>query len=266
MNASMNDSHNLAWKFAYVLRGWAPMSILSTYESERRKYAQDLIAFDKIYVTLFSRKPVTKENLKGVSHEQFLKTYQTFGGFTSGIGVHDDQSVLINGNTYPTLVCNMVVGERVAPQDLVCAADSTPYNLQDFLPSDFRFKLLVFTGDFNEPIQTQKIQALVKSLEQPESFLNKCPRERFDITTISRGNKLEFDYRKVPQLLRPHWSKVLLDDTDVSGTIGGKGYAYYGIPDEGAFVVVRPDGYIVMIIPLDGSGEINKYFAGFMNV
>lgn len=266
MNASMNDSHNLAWKFAYVLRGWAPMSILSTYESERRKYAQDLIAFDKIYATLFSRKPVTKENLKGVSHEQFLKTYQTFGGFTSGIGVHDDQSVLINGNTYPTLVCNMVVGERVAPQDLVCAADSTPYNLQDFLPSDFRFKLLVFTGDFNEPIQTQKIQALVKSLEQPESFLNKYPRERFDITTISRGNKLEFDYRKVPQLLRPHWSKVLLDDTDVSGTIGGKGYAYYGISDEGAFVVVRPDGYIVMIIPLDGSGEINKYFAGFMNV
>ena len=30
MNASMNDTHNLAWKLAYVLRGWADISILDT--------------------------------------------------------------------------------------------------------------------------------------------------------------------------------------------------------------------------------------------
>lgn len=64
-NASMGDSHNLgeyslmfiwvvslkcsrkAWKLAYVLRGWANPSLLATYETERRKFAQDLIAFDK---------------------------------------------------------------------------------------------------------------------------------------------------------------------------------------------------------------------------
>ncbi|KAI6106257.1 FAD binding domain-containing protein [Pisolithus croceorrhizus] len=263
MNASMNDSHNLAWKLAYVLRGWAPISILSTYESERRKYALDLVAFDKIYAALFSGKRLTKENMNGVSHERFLK--RTFGGFTSGIGVHYDRSVLVSENMHPTLVRNMVVGERVAPQNFVCAADSTPYNPQDLLPSDFPFKLLVFTGDFNAPIQTQKVEGLVKSLERPDSFLNRYPRERFDIITVSKGNKLEFDYHEIPQLLRPHWSKVFLDDTDVSGTIGGEGYAYYGIPDEGAFVVVRPDGYITMIAPLDGADEINKYLAGFMD-
>lgn len=36
-----------AWKLAYVLRGWAEPSLLKTYEAERRKYAEDLIAFDK---------------------------------------------------------------------------------------------------------------------------------------------------------------------------------------------------------------------------
>ena len=66
-NASMGDSHNLgewfmimltpsfitliffnlAWKIAYVLRGWAGESLLETYEVERRDYAQELIAFDK---------------------------------------------------------------------------------------------------------------------------------------------------------------------------------------------------------------------------
>jgi 2,4-dichlorophenol 6-monooxygenase len=30
MNASMNDGHNLGWKLAYVLRGWADMSLLKT--------------------------------------------------------------------------------------------------------------------------------------------------------------------------------------------------------------------------------------------
>ena len=30
MNASMNDTHNLAWKLTHVLRGWADMSLLKT--------------------------------------------------------------------------------------------------------------------------------------------------------------------------------------------------------------------------------------------
>ena len=73
-----------------VLRGWAHPSILRTvgslivskasahptlvqYESERRKYAQDLIDFDKQFAALFSGKPKTSENDDGVSHEQFMK-------------------------------------------------------------------------------------------------------------------------------------------------------------------------------------------------
>lgn len=57
---------------------------------------------------------------------------------------------------------------------------------------------------------------------------------------------------------------MLIDDTDVTGTVGGRGYAYYGVADEGAIVVVRPDGYIGTIVPLDGVTEIDDYFARFM--
>ena len=42
------------------------------YEFERRKYAQDLINFDKKWSTLFSGKPRSAENLGGVSHEDML--------------------------------------------------------------------------------------------------------------------------------------------------------------------------------------------------
>jgi phenol 2-monooxygenase len=30
MNASMADGHNIGWKIAHVLRGWAKMSLLET--------------------------------------------------------------------------------------------------------------------------------------------------------------------------------------------------------------------------------------------
>lgn len=36
MNTGIQDSHNLAWKIASVVKGIAPPSILNTYETERR--------------------------------------------------------------------------------------------------------------------------------------------------------------------------------------------------------------------------------------
>lgn len=60
--------------------------------------------------------------------------------------------------------------------------------------------------------------------------------------------------------------RVLIDDTDVTNNIGGRGYSYYGIADEGAIVVVRPDGYVGAITPLDGAAEIDEYFAQFMKI
>jgi 2-polyprenyl-6-methoxyphenol hydroxylase-like FAD-dependent oxidoreductase len=40
LNSGVQDAHNLAWKLAYVLRGWASEKLLDTYSSERRPVAQ----------------------------------------------------------------------------------------------------------------------------------------------------------------------------------------------------------------------------------
>lgn len=272
MNASMNDAHNLAWKIALVVRGWADTSLLSTYESERRKYALDLIAFDKKFSTLFSGKPLSEENSDGVSHEQFLKTFQMFGGFTSGIGVHYNPSVAVNDRNQE-LASGLVIGERVPPQKFLRAADAWPFELQDLLPSDFRFKLLVFVGDLSDPIQQAKVESMVTDMQKPESFLNhyatpgkSSVNSRFDVITISQGRKEAFDFLRVPTLLRSHWSKVFIDDIDVTGSFGGQGYSYYGVGPEGALVVVRPDGYVGAIAPLDHVEELDTYFASFMKI
>ena len=43
-NTCVGDAVNLGWKLAAVLRGWAPESLLDSYEAERRPVAQQTIA------------------------------------------------------------------------------------------------------------------------------------------------------------------------------------------------------------------------------
>lgn len=59
--------------------------------------------------------------------------------------------------------------------------------------------------------------------------------------------------------------RVLLDDTDVRGRLGGDGYANYGIDPlaEGVIVVVRPDGYVGAITSFENVHEVEVYFSGF---
>lgn len=268
MNASMNDTHNLAWKIVQVLRGCAKPSILKTYEAERRKYAQDLIDFDKQFAALFSGKPRTSDNQDGVSHEEFLKAFQTFGGFTSGIGVHYSPSVIVN-TKHQKCAKNLIIGERMLPQVFVRAADTRPVEIQDLLPADTRFKILVFLGSTKES-RLMEINTLVNELSLPTSFLRKYPMGgqaslMFDIITIVAGDKQNFNYLSVPVIFRPHWSKVLLDDTDVTGRKGGGAYSRFGIStEEVTFVIVRPDGYVGMIAPAVALEDVHAYFASFL--
>ena len=58
---------------------------------------------------------------------------------------------------------------------------------------------------------------------------------------------------------------MLLDDVDMFGRVGGGGYQHYGLdPLRGALVVVRPDGYVGMVAPLDAVSEAEEYFSSFL--
>ncbi|MGX7668960.1 FAD-dependent monooxygenase [Flavobacterium pedocola] len=65
MNTGLQDAYNLAWKLAFVLKGFAKDSILETYNEERLPFAKWLMSFtdrafnimtsDKWYIALFRR-------------------------------------------------------------------------------------------------------------------------------------------------------------------------------------------------------------------
>ncbi|KAG1771531.1 FAD binding domain-containing protein [Suillus occidentalis] len=267
-----SESLRIAWKLAQVLRGRADISLLKTYELERQKYAQDLIDFDREFSALFSGKPRTSENQEGVTHEQFLEVeaFQASGGFSSGIGVHYMPSAIVD-TIHQGCAPNIIIGERMLPQIFVRAADARPVEIQDMLPADTRFKLLLFVGLLT-PEQLAKVRGFAEELELPTSFLQKYnyPAEgkaqsMFDIISITAGHKDDVNFLDLPPTFRTHWSKVLIDDMDVTGRLGGGAYARFGIDEtEITMVVVRPDGYVGMIAPYTALESMDKYFGSFL--
>ena len=97
------------------------------------------------------------------------------------------------------------------PQMFVRAADACPAEIQDLLPADIRWKVLVFLGILDES-RLPKVEALAKELDGPTSFLRKYLIDGqipliFDIISIVSGDKTVFNYLNVPDIFRPHWSK-----------------------------------------------------------
>lgn len=260
MNASMADSHNLAWKLAQVLRGSADISLLKTYEIERRKFALDLISFDREYAALASSK---------VSHEEFFQAFEKHVTFTSGLTIQYADSAIVN-SAHQSAAKHIIIGQRISPQVLLRVADARPYELHDLIIADTRFKLLVFTGDTSpgQSSQGARVERLAEELHGVLAQLGTDGGwERIvDVITISSRRLANMDYTDVPELLRSHWSKVFVDDVDLAGQHRGSGKAYenFGIQAEGVVVVVRPDGHVGAIFPFDAMQDARVYFAGFM--
>lgn len=57
--------------------------------------------------------------------------------------------------------------------------------------------------------------------------------------------------------------KVYVDDQSYhSGH--GHAYEFYGVnPEEGAMAIVRPDGYVSMVLEIEDHGNISSFFEGF---
>lgn len=90
MNVSMQDAYNLGWKIANVVKGLNDRSVLKTYQSERRRIAQDLINFDHKFSRLFSGRPAKDVmDEEGISIAEFKEAFEKGNLFASGTGKHN---------------------------------------------------------------------------------------------------------------------------------------------------------------------------------
>ncbi|KAM3424060.1 hypothetical protein BST61_g11389 [Cercospora zeina] len=96
MNVSMQDSFNLGWKIASVVKGTATRAILKLYQSERRRIAQDLIDFDHKFSRLFSGRPAKDVmDAEGISMDEFKEAFVKGNMFSSGIAVNYGTSTIV---------------------------------------------------------------------------------------------------------------------------------------------------------------------------
>ncbi|KAF9465800.1 FAD binding domain-containing protein [Collybia nuda] len=235
-NVSMGDAHNLAvtllaWKLAWVLRGWSSGSLLDTYEIERRELALRLIEFDK----------AISASLNGCEASAYSSMLHQQNLFSSGVGIQYQSSLGILTSQTPSLA-SLVVGTRLPPGKIHRVADWNIMDIQDLAPSDGLFKVLVFCGDVFDVKRSnmlREITEVVQSLEHEEKdFL-----ERFTVHIIVRNSKEANIWDQIPFFLR-NWKRVFTSTGADSEDI----YHCYGISEKGAMVVIRPDGYISMIL------------------
>ena len=125
------------------------------------------------------------------------RAFQTFGLFSSGIGVHYLPSTLV-ATQHQSVASKLIVGERLIPHDFIRAADARPFNIHDLLPSDTRFKVLVFAGNSAEEAQAKRVRALADAMARPEGFLAAFGRgdhtKAFDVWAISSAKKENVNY------------------------------------------------------------------------
>lgn len=300
MNTAFHDALNLAWKLHHVESGFANRSILQSYESERKRIAEDLLDFDAKYAKLFSdRKPSAGEvgaasnSEKDSEANEFVKVFKSSQEFTSGYGIaygpnvfnwspdHPSQSQLLNpkGNA-------LVTGRVMPPANVTRVVDSNKVQLEQEIPLNGSFRIFIFAGV--PSITRCAITDFALNLQKKKSFYSAFEREdiakvsyherhnphshffSFCITFAASRDEIELPM-VLPPLLARYSDHIYVDDIWDERVPNAKAAAHtkYGLDTKkGGVVVVRPDGHVGCVITLiEGSGTmdaLNDYFGAFV--
>ena len=292
MNVSMQDSFNLGWKLALVVKGTAQPSILKTYQSERRRIAQDLIDFDHKFSRLFSGRPA-KDVLdeSGVSMAEFKNTFVKGNMFASGLSVDYGASMLVakggdaaaqgDGTDVSSskaqivgkqeLATEIKLGQRFPSRKVLNQADARPWHFQEWLKSDGRFRLILFAGNVLSPDQKSRLDGFCAALTS-SAFLGPHLHKDIGLLTLHSAKRTDTELlRDIPDVLHPFdeklgwdYNSVFVDDESYHEG-HGEAYKNYGVDREtGCVVITRPDQYVGFIGELheDAVKGVEAYFQG----
>ncbi|WP_299762605.1 FAD-binding monooxygenase [Ramlibacter sp.] len=278
MNVSMQDTFNLGWKLAAVLRGQCAPALLDTYSAERQVVAQELIDFDRAWAKTFSERPEegAAVGTGSVDPAEFQKYFQRHGRFTAGMGTHYRPSLITGPATHQQLASGFVIGTRFHSAPVVRVTDAKPVQLGHAGKADGRWRLYAFAAANDNVDEQAGVRALCRFLQQsPQSPVRKFTRPGqdcdavFDLRAIFQQAHGALAIESMPGLLLPPKGRYgLLDYEKVFSPDLKNGPDIFDLRGvdrtRGALVVVRPDQYIAHVLPLDAHGELAQFFAGFM--
>ncbi|KAF1939970.1 hypothetical protein EJ02DRAFT_445798 [Clathrospora elynae] len=255
MNVSMQDAYNLGWKLGLVVKGVAQPSILKTYQSERRRIAQDLIEFDHKFSRLFSGRPAKDVmDEEGVDMGEFKEAFLKGNMFASGLSVDYGTSMLVAkpGNAVDQgdgtdvsskyavigkqeLASGVKLGMRFPSYQVLNQSDGRSWHFQQKLRSDGRFRIVVFAGNVVSPAQSSRFRSFCHELT---SSLLLAPHLHKDMEILTLHSSKRHDtelLRDFPDVLHPFdakmgwdYDKVYVDDASYHEGYGDA-YKGYGI-------------------------------------
>ncbi|RFU79183.1 fad binding domain-containing [Trichoderma arundinaceum] len=321
MNVSMGDTYNLGWKLGLVCKKLLRPEVLDTYELERRQIARQLIAFDHKFSRLFSGRPAKDvSDEAGSSMSEFQEAFREAQLFITGVGIRYPPSLLVarasddhdprglqeaetaiqsRATSAAGLASHCQLGTRFASQKVMAQSDARPWELQLQMPSDGRFRVVVFGGDISQATQLATVNRLGSWLQVNVLAPAKSPRINLAPGPDPRGGsgtsqwmmdedpsivdvllvhsapreKIEL-LRDLHDVFHPSDKKLGWDygkvfaDGEAHHEGHGRAYERYGVdPDRGAIVAVRPDGYIGLITALEGEDgwtQLRMWFDGLL--
>lgn len=288
MNTSMHDTFNLGWKLNLAIRGLATPDLLSTYQHERRKIAQDLINFDFEHAAAFA---------DGDS-KALADNFATNVGFISGVGVKYGANVL----NYPEKLPRGVLraGELMAPAQVTRYIDANPVDVQLDIPMLGQFRVYFFVPDVHtaktfldsvccyvsstNSVLGRATAAAAKSHAQlnlppveSDNFIQPgrytATSHLFTFATVTGMQKSSVEIADLPPLLQKSRWTFYMDDLKDQKTGKSCTEKWLGpvAADEIAIVNIRPDGYVGSVGRFNGNGDgadasewLDAYYGGFL--
>jgi len=278
MNVSMQDTFNLGWKLAAVLEGRSPESLLHTYHGERHQIAHDLINYDMAWSKIMGSPPTDPNNpdRQGIDPKALQDAFMQGGRFTAGMATQYQRSLLTGTEDNQGLATGYPVGQRFHSGPVVRLADAKPMQLGHVARADGRWRLYGFADSTVGGDHAPRLRALVDYLDaDPGSAVNRfTPRGKdrdavFDIRAIFQEYHRDLSIEDMPALLRPEVGKFRLRDNEKAFTadykLGIDIFNLRGVSRErGALIVVRPDQYVALVLPLEARDELGEFFGAFM--
>ncbi|KAH8820750.1 FAD binding domain protein [Xylogone sp. PMI_703] len=239
MNISMQDSYNLGWKLAGVVRKELHPRVLSTYETERRPVAEELIATDQFHLQFFDTVTVT-----GSEPAWMQKRELELQPFTQGFSVHYNDPLLSAGTRTTLLTAEVVAsGERFPQLNMINHATGKPYPIQSLLKSDGRFHVVIFAGDISKPQELSEFNILGTTLRIIERQILPASMNGFNVIAIHQADKTTVELASLAEIYFPASETTGRDYERVFCEIDAN-YDELGIGKRGAVVIVRPDQYV----------------------
>ncbi|CAN1559673.1 UbiH 2-polyprenyl-6-methoxyphenol hydroxylase and related FAD-dependent oxidoreductases [Rhabdaerophilaceae bacterium] len=267
MNVSMQDSFNLGWKLAAVLRGQSPPTLLRSYSEERRDVAQVLIDFDREWARIISA-----GKAGGIDPAETQRYFIQHGRYTAGTATCYHPSLLTGAGTHQDLAKGEPVGMRFHSAPVIRLADGKPVQLGHEVKADGRWRIFAFADAGHPAAQGSRIRNLCDFLSRSQSspVLRHTPSGGdpdcvIDVRAIFQQGFRDLALQEMPPFLLPRkgtlglidYEKMFCADTRSASDI----FDMRGIDrHSGCMIIVRPDQYIANVLPLEDVQSLAAYF------